>query len=166
MKEGVRMKNILNIFLCLIICLSFSSCSKEDEMTIREQYEEYVVNYFEEAYSPHYQIEDFEFSNTELFENEVSVEATFYLKMIYKNFDKSPNTVDYIRNEKNPEIKKRLIEEYSQIQESNFGLKLLAEIDNGKLDLDTVEILASDGVVNNKYYPIDEYLPVREIINK
>lgn len=87
----------------------------------------YMQEEFYRVYSPHYEILDLQVTNWQQTGNE----ATFRYRKNYKNYDKDPDTVDYIREarergDKNYEIYKK---EYLEPKESYYPFKILWEGD-------------------------------------
>lgn len=83
----------------------------------------------ENAFSPYYELLDFEISN---YEEEVvngNVEAIFFYKLISKNYDKDPDTVGYIKEAKESgnENYQQMYDEYLQPREMNFQLKAVVD---------------------------------------
>ena len=60
------------------------------------------------------------------------VEATFFYKLIEKNYDKDPDTVGYIKDAKTSGNKnyQQMYDEYLQPREANFDLKVAIKQDN------------------------------------
>lgn len=84
------------------------------------------------TFSPYYELLDFQISNYE--ENIVdgNTEATFFYKIIEKNYDKDPDTVGYIKEAKESGDKnyQQLYDEYLKPRESNFDLKIVIDKDD------------------------------------
>lgn len=109
--------------------------TKEDyddrEETSDDKIYDKISAYMEEesksAFSPYYELLDFEISN---YHEEIvrkSVEATFYYKIIHKNFDKDPDTVGYIKEakENGNDHYQQMYDEYLAQKEMNFELKVI-----------------------------------------
>ena len=84
------------------------------------------------VYSPYYEILDFIISD---YQEEVvneNVEAVFQYKMINKNYDRDPDTVEYIKEAKEQGDKNYQIyyDEYLQPQEHNFYFKAVIDKNN------------------------------------
>lgn len=84
------------------------------------------------AFSPYYELLDFQISNYEEEIIDGNIEATFFYKIIEKNYDKDPDTVEYIKEAKesgntNYQL---LYDEYLQPRESNFDLKIIIDQDH------------------------------------
>ncbi len=85
-----------------------------------------------EAFSPYYELLDFEISSYEEKEVDGNIEATFFYKIIEKNYDKDPDTVGYIKEAKesgNPNYQ-QMYDEYLEPRESNFDLKVVIDKDD------------------------------------
>lgn len=81
------------------------------------------------AYSPYYELLDFQISNYKETDVDENVEVTFFYKIIDKNYDKDPDTVGYIKElkESGHEHYQQLYEEYLEPKESNFELKVIID---------------------------------------
>ena len=88
------------------------------------------------TYSPYYELLDFQISNYKEMEVDGNVEATFFYKIIKKNFDKDPDTIGYIKELKESENKhyQQMYDEYLEPQVSNFDLKVIID-KNDKITL-------------------------------
>lgn len=88
------------------------------------------------AFSPYYELLGFEISN---YNEEIvngDVEATFFYKIISKNYDRDPDTIDYIKEAKESGNKnyQQMYDEYLQPKEMNFHLKVVIG-ENGSMTL-------------------------------
>ncbi|NLJ58940.1 MAG: DUF4825 domain-containing protein [Tissierellia bacterium] len=84
------------------------------------------------AYSPYYEILDFIISD---YKEEVvngQVEAIFHYKLITKNYDRDPDTVEYIKEakERGDDYYQIYYDEYLQPQENNFYFKAVIDENN------------------------------------
>ncbi|MFF0831275.1 hypothetical protein ACFYU8_31055 [Brevibacillus sp. NPDC003359] len=92
-----------------------------------------IASYMEEeckkAFSPYYELVEFTVSDYEEKTVDGKVEATFAYQVKYKNFEKDPETVDYIKaaKEKNDPHYQQLYDEYLQPKDMNFHLKAVVE---------------------------------------
>ncbi|WP_370642592.1 hypothetical protein [Brevibacillus sp. DP1.3A] len=92
-----------------------------------------IASYMEEeskkAFSPYYEFVEFTVSDYEEKTVDGKVEATFGYQVKYKNFEKDPDTVDYIKaaKEKNDPNYQQLYDEYLQPKDMNFHLKAVVE---------------------------------------
>nr|WP_244297541.1 hypothetical protein [Brevibacillus antibioticus] len=92
-----------------------------------------IASYMEEeskkAFSPYYELLEFTLSDYEEKTVDGKVEATFGYQVKYKNFEKDPGTVDYIKaaKEKNDPNYQKLYDEYLQPKDMNFHLKAVIE---------------------------------------
>lgn len=84
------------------------------------------------TFSPYYELLDFQISNYNELEVDGNVEATFFYKIIEKNYDKDPDTVGYIKEAKESGNKnyQQMYDEYLQPREMNFDLKIIIQKDN------------------------------------
>ncbi len=84
------------------------------------------------AYSKYYELLDFQISNYQERQVDGNTEATFFYKMIHKNFDKDPDTVEYIKELKDSGHKhyKILYEEYLEPKVSNYEFKIIIDQDD------------------------------------
>jgi len=136
-----------SIFLLFIAFILFSviGCSKteikesevgvEKEDIAGENYErisEYMKEKATVAFSPYYELLDFQISNYEETVVDGNIEATFFYKIIDKNFDKDPDTVEYIKDAKESgnENYQQMYDEYLEPKESNFHLKVVIDKDD------------------------------------
>ncbi|WP_370647954.1 hypothetical protein [Brevibacillus sp. M2.1A] len=92
-----------------------------------------IAGYLQEesnkAFSSHYELLEFTLSDYEEKTVDGKVEATFGYQVKYKNFEKDPDTVDYIKaaKEKNDPNYQQLYDEYLQPKDMNFHLKAVIE---------------------------------------
>lgn len=93
---------------------------------------EYMKEQSIAAFSPYYELLDFQISNYEEKIVDGNVEATFFYKIIEKNYDKDPDTVGYIKEAKESGNKnyQQMYDEYLQPRESNFDLKIVIDKDD------------------------------------
>lgn len=84
------------------------------------------------AFSPYYELLDFQISNYKERKVDGNVEATFSYKIIEKNYDKDPDSVGYIKElkERGHENYQQLYDEYLQPRQSNFDLKVVIDKDD------------------------------------
>jgi len=141
------MKKVVIPFLAMFLVFSLSSCqtgnddkavpqsSKETNHEADEEKGPYnkVSTFMEEesrkVFSPYYELLDFTISDYQEEIVEGNVEATFGYKVIYKNFDKDPDTVGYIQEAKakgDPHYQ-QLYDEYLQPKEMNFEWKAVID---------------------------------------
>ncbi len=143
------MKKVIMILLAMLLAFGVSACndtttqkevdsitndnetSVDTEETTDETNYDKVNAYMEEecrkAFSPYYELLDFQISN---YQEEVvngNVEAIFSYKLIDKNYDKDPDTVGYIKEAKERGSKnyQQMYDEYLQPREANFHLKVI-----------------------------------------
>lgn len=79
------------------------------------------------VFSPYYELLNFKISD---YKEEIingNIESIFYYTMIHKNYDKDPDTVEYIKEakEKGDSNYQQLYDEYLQPKEMNFQLKAI-----------------------------------------
>ncbi len=81
------------------------------------------------VFSPYYELLDFQISNYVEKNIDESIEATFFYKIIYKNYDKDPDTVEYIKQAKESGNKnyQQMYDEYLEPKEMNFDLKVVID---------------------------------------
>lgn len=134
--------------------------------TIPDKYKQpirdYIVTAFTNAYTPYYEVLGFEASNTTFKESLEEIEATFLLKMVVKNYYKDPDTVDYIKQAKLSGDKhyQILYDEYNAPKESNYELKVTADLSGGKLDREALQMysnIAPKGVDWQKVEDLTEF---------
>lgn len=95
-----------------------------------------IAKYMEErsieTFSPYYELLDFQISNYVENNTDEGLEATFYYKIIEKNYDKDPDTVGYIKEAKESgNINyQQMYDEYLEPREMNFDFKVLMDKDN------------------------------------
>ncbi len=112
----------------------------------RDKLKTALTDTFTKIYSPNYNILGFDGKNIKLSQNGNNVEITLTLTMIMKNFEKNPDTVDYIKKAKEDGSKEyeTLYREYSLAKESNLLLKITGTLKDG--DLTDIKIFDSDAV--------------------
>lgn len=114
----------------------FDITVKADESSNHDKISTYLKEECINVFSPYYELLDFIISD---YHEEVvngNVEAVFNYKMIDKNYDKDPDTVEYIKEAKERGDKnyKQLYDEYLQPKESNFYFKAVID-ENGEITL-------------------------------
>lgn len=139
------MKKIITLLFIILSLFSMLGCSKtevkepevpiEAEEIVDENYDkisEYMKKEATVAFSPYYELLDFQISNYEETVIDGIVEATFFYKIIDKNFDKDPDTVEYIKEAKESgnENYQQMYDEYLEPKESNFDLKVVIDKDD------------------------------------
>ena len=84
------------------------------------------------AFSPYYELLDFQISNYKEEIVDGNVDTTFSYRIVDKNYDKDPDTVDYIKKakESGDENYHRLYNEYLEPKESNFEFKAVIDKDD------------------------------------
>lgn len=122
----------------------------------RTQFSNYMADLFTNEYSPYYQIKGFEVSNLRFTENADNIEAAFLFKMIVQNYYKDPDTVGYIKQAKENGSKwyKQLYDEYNQPKESNYDLKFTAQVKNGGIDVNSIELFENVHPKGVEYVPM------------
>ena len=108
---------------------------KEDGGIVDTNYErisEYMKEKSIATFSPYYELLDFQISNYVENNTDKGLEATFYYKIIEKNYDKDPDTVGYIKEAKESgNINyKQMYDEYLEPREMNFDLKIVIDKDD------------------------------------
>lgn len=101
-----------------------------EETTDAANYDK-VSAYMEEectkAFSPYYELLDFQISDYQEEVMDGNVQAIFLYKLVVKNYDKDPDTVGYIKEAKERGNKnyQQMYDEYLQPREMNFDLKTI-----------------------------------------
>ncbi len=139
------------------IFVEFESNSDLPEQ-YKEQFSGYIAGLFTDGYSSYYQVKGFEFTNVEHTLTDTGIEITFFLKMINQNFYKDPDTVEYIKEakENNSKHYQQLYDEYNQPKESNYDLKFTAKIDNGEIDVSSIQLFTNVHPKGVEYVPIGQ----------
>lgn len=93
---------------------------------------EYMKEKSTATFSPYYELLDFQISKYEEKIVDGNVEATFFYKIIEKNYDKDPDSVGFIKEAKESGNKnyQQMYDEYLQPRESNFDLKIIIDKDD------------------------------------
>ena len=143
------MRKIIMILLAILVALGVSACTAtttqqeingvannnetsadRKETTYDTSYDK-ISAYMEEecrkAFSPYYELLDFQISD---YQEEVvngNVEAAFLYTLISKNYDIDPDTVEYIKEakERGNRNYQQMYDEYLQPREMNFHLKAI-----------------------------------------
>ena len=81
------------------------------------------------VFSSYYELLDFQISNYIEEVVDGDIEATFFYKIIHKNYDKDPDTVEYIKQAKESGNKnyQQMYDEYLEPKEMNFDLKVVID---------------------------------------
>jgi hypothetical protein len=107
-----------------------------EETTTAETDYDKISTYMEEecknVFSPYYELLNFEILNYQEEAVNGNTEATFFYKLIHKNYDRDPDTVGYIKEakERGDSHYQQLYDEYLQPQEMNFDLKAIINDDD------------------------------------
>ena len=141
------MKKSLIILLIMLMAFGVMACSnvtkdnkndikdnKEIEKEINEisnydKISEFMEAECRNAFSPYYELLEFEIFDYKEEVQDENIEATFSYRMIHKNYDRDPDTVRYIKEAKesgNPNYK-QMYDEYLQPREMNFHLKVIID---------------------------------------
>lgn len=93
---------------------------------------EYMKEESTATWSKYYELLDFQISNYEEKVVDGNVEATFFYKIIEKNYDKDPDKVEFIKKakESGDKLYQTYYDEYLQPRESNFDLKIIIDKDD------------------------------------
>lgn len=118
------------------VSVEFNLAKADEKSKLYNAIEEYLEKETMDTFSKYYEILDCIISNYE--ENEEGTEAVLSYKIIYKNFDKDPDTVEYIKEAKengspNYEV---YYKEYLEPKEMNMYFKVTSD-ENGSLKLYT-----------------------------
>lgn len=116
----------------------FDITIKANESSNYDKISAYLKEECIKTFSPYYELMDFIIS---YYHEEVvsgNVEAVFHYKMIDKNYDRDPDTVEYIKEakERGDENYQQLYDEYLKPKESNFYFKAVID-ENGEITLYT-----------------------------
>ncbi len=89
----------------------------------------YMIEESKNAFSPYYELLEFIISNYKEEVVDGNIEATFFYTIIHKNYDKDPDTVDYIKEAKESGNKnyQQMYDEYLQPREMNFDFKVVID---------------------------------------
>ncbi len=89
----------------------------------------YLEEESRKAFSPYYELLGFEISEYKEEAVNGNVEATFFYKLIHKNYDIDPDTVEYIKEAKESGNKNYQImhDEYLQPKDMNFDFKVIID---------------------------------------
>nr|WP_255438769.1 hypothetical protein [Brevibacillus sp. AG162] len=100
-----------------------------DSSSSYNQIAKYMEEESKKAFSPYYELVEFTVSDYEEKTVDGKVEATFGYQVKYKNFEKDPDTVDYIKaaKDKNDPNYQQLYDEYLQPKDMSFHLKAVVE---------------------------------------
>ena len=134
------MKNIVIILFCMTFLtgcktasdteneIHVSSEAMEDEGNeIYEMLKEYMWDEVVDTFSPYYELIDYRITNYKEDTDEKLTEALFNYKVIYKNFDKDPDTVEYIRKAK--ETNDPNYKEIKAVVDENGNITLYTDVD-------------------------------------
>lgn len=137
-------RNLLLILSALTALIMLCACTaqepeqKSDPVTADTELFTATVNYleqeFDRVFSPYYDIQELIPSDWE--EASDGKSATFFYKMTYLYYNRDPDQVKYIRDNKDtdPETYQKLYDEYLALQEGNFEFKSVLN-DDGEIEL-------------------------------
>lgn len=132
---------VLLLTVFLVACLVLAGCAgdtlevngntdgSDGKSQLYNTVERYMSDEFTRVYSPHYEILDLDMKNWQ----ETGNTATFFYTMTFKNFDRDPDTVQYIIDAKNNNSPyyEQMKKEYLEPKEANYEFK--AELVDGKI---------------------------------
>ena len=146
------MKNVFLLFCVMVVVVSLSGCGfgtissgeeegvltieetnhSDEETNHSENYNKiaaYLKQECQKAFSAHYELLDFTISDYEETTVDGKVEAIFGYQVIYKNFEKDPDMVGYIKEakEKGDPHYQQLYDEYGKPKEMNFQWKAVID---------------------------------------
>jgi len=106
-----------------------SDYTEEATDTIYNKVSVYMEEECNNAFSPYYELLDFQISD---YKEEIvngNIEAIFSYKLVHKNYDKDPDTVGYIKEAKESGNKnyQQMYDEYLEPREMNFDLKVVID---------------------------------------
>ena len=133
----------------------------EEESEFLEEYREvfsnHMINIFIPAYSPYYQMKGFKVSDLGYHEDDTGIKFEFIFTMIHQNYYKDPDTVNYIKEakENNSENYQQMYDEYNQPKEANYYLKFTANVVNGQIDENSIQVFTNVSPVGVEYVPFD-----------
>lgn len=115
-----------------ILSLPDNILESEETDKIYNIISEYMKERSIASFSPYYELLDFQISNYNELKVDGNIEATFFYKIIEKNYDKDPDTVKYIKEAKESGNKnyQQMYDEYLEPREMNFDLKIVIHKDN------------------------------------
>lgn len=149
------MKKTIIILLAILVSIGITACNDTTTQKVIDSREnsietdtdtediandlnyEIISEFMEEecrtVFSPYYELLDFEIYDYEEQSVNGSVEAIYSYKVVYKNYDRDPDTVKYIKEakERGSINYKLLYDEYLEQREMNFHLKAI--IDENKV---------------------------------
>lgn len=140
LRRGAKTK-VLLLMVFLVACIALAGCAgdapegndntgeSDGKSQLYKTVEQYMSDEFTRVYSPYYEILDLEIKNWQ----EDGNTATFFYTMTSKNFDRDPDTVQYIIDAKNNNSPyyEQMKKEYLEPKEANYEFK--AELVDGKV---------------------------------
>lgn len=156
-------RKLLLLLTTLLAATLLAACTSGDQETdhITPDSELYTatVNYLEQefnrVFSPYYDLQELIPSDWE--ESVDGKSATFFYKMTYLYYNRDPDQVAYIRDNKetDPETYQKLYDEYLALQEGNFEFKSVLNDDG------TIELYSNNSPVGEPEWgpvAIDDYI--------
>lgn len=109
--------------------IRFEKESKDITEKNYERISEYMKEHSIATFSPYYELLDFQISDYVEKSTDEGIEATFYYKIIEKNYDKDPDTVGYIKEakESGSQNYQQMYDEYLESREMNFDFKVIID---------------------------------------
>ena len=107
---------------------------KEENYSISyEKISAYLKEEYTNSFSKYYELLDFTISDYQEEVVDGNIEAVFHYKVIEKNYDRDPDTVEYIKEakEKGDRYYQTYYDEYLQPRESNFYFKAVIDENDG-----------------------------------
>lgn len=107
----------------------------------------YLMEESQRVFSPYYELQNFIISDYKEETIDGIVEATFSYKINYKNYDRDPDTVKYIKDAKESGNKhyQQLYDEYLETKEMNFYFKVKIDQDGG------MTLFSADPAINERW---------------
>lgn len=138
------------------VTVSFESKSDFPER-YREDFSNHMINLFTPVFSPYYQVKGFKVSDSRYYEDDTGIEFEFIFTMINQNYYKDPDTVEYIKEAKENDSKyyQQMYDEYNQPKEGNFYLKFTANLIDGEIDKNSIQVFTNISPVGVEYIPLN-----------
>lgn len=126
-----KKKSFTFILMILFIASLTLACSPTDKIQVNqvERIGSYMEEISRETFEPYYELLDFIVTDYKEESKDKTTEAFFLYTIIYKNYDRDPDTIDYIREAKetgNPHYQ-QFYDEYLLPQEMNFDFKVVID---------------------------------------
>ncbi len=127
----LKKKGFAFILIILFIASLALACSptEKDQANQEKRISTYMEEVSRETFETYYELLDFIITDYREETKDKNTEAFFLYTIVYKNYDRDPDTIDYIKEakESGDPYYQQFYDQYLQPQEMNFDFKVLID---------------------------------------